>query len=82
MSAVRQILDAIHALPRGEQRMILRELTAELGSANGSRPPAPANDRGSALDRLGGLIGSLSAEDAKAMQEAIEDCERIDPSGW
>jgi len=28
------------------------------------------------------LGGAISAKDAKLMEEAIEDCERIDSNGW
>jgi len=28
------------------------------------------------------LCGAISAKDAKLMEEAIEDCERIDSNGW
>lgn len=82
MSAVRQILDAIHALPRGDQKLILQELTEELGPANEGVPFIAANDQGSTLGRFEGLAGTLSAEDAKLMERAAKDFERIDPSVW
>jgi pyruvate-formate lyase len=28
------------------------------------------------------LCGAISAKDAKLMEEAIKDCERIDSNGW
>jgi hypothetical protein len=70
-----KILEDLDQLPPAMQRRAL-ELVHELREKS-------ALPRGATREDLHGLAGTLDAESAREMREAIEeDCEQIDPDGW
>jgi len=70
---VKEIVERVGELPAAQQRLVLqfvRSLTSKAPQG------VPARD-------LLAFAGVISAEDARAMSEAIEeDCEKVDLNGW
>ena len=72
ISLPQQIFREVQSLPNDQQQQVWQYVQA----LRQSYPPKP----GSAL---ADLAGTISPEDLRLMQEAIEEgCEQIDPHGW
>lgn len=70
-----RILEDLEQLPPALQRRAL-ELVHELKESS-------ALPRGASRETLHRLAGTLDAESAREMREAIEEgCERVDPDAW
>lgn len=66
------LLKEVEQLPPPLQRKVVEFAHSLAGSA----------PRGTPGDQLLRFAGTMTAEDAKEMMAAIEDCERIDPNEW
>ena len=72
-SITQEIVERLHLLPASQQQLVL----AVVKSLASQRPQGvPAQD-------LLPLSGSITAEDARQMMNAIEEgCERVDANAW
>jgi hypothetical protein len=67
---LKALLDKVRRLPPDQLRQV-EALVEHLESERGERPSP-----------FRAAAGTLVAEDAVAIAKAIEDCERVEPSGW
>lgn len=73
MTIAQQILQTVESMDDARQRRVL-DFARSI-----SEPPSRAERQAA----IAALMGSIPAEDLRAMQAAIEaECERVDEDGW